>query len=257
MSEKAPDAIPTITPRHYQALCGLSVAAIVLTQMQYLEIDASIKLALHAVLLSTGALAILNRARISPVLVLVIIAVPYLIEQQRASQFFRLDFGRTRFLDVGDVLVCIAALSYFIGHYRLIGLRVGVLPADRRLLPDATTKATPPQARSEKSLSMTELAMLAFVVPSFALLAQFASMLLQRWRFLDIDPRINEFVLLAWVLLLNMFLTAHAFRYWRRLQMDRVSALLLLQDTLWEETRGEQRRIQRWLAWKKLRENKK
>jgi len=53
-----------------------------------------------------------------------------------------------------------------------------------------------------------------------------------------------------------MFLASHGFRYWRRVQMDRVSALLMLQDILWNETRGEQRRINRWLAWRKLRDRK-
>jgi hypothetical protein len=252
MSEKASDATATITPLHYQALCGLSLAAIVLTQMEYLLLDASIKLALHAVLLGTGALGILARARLSPVLVLVTIAVPYFIEQQRGAAV-----RSGRFLDVGEVLVCIAALAYFIGHYRLVGLQIGVLPADRRLRPDATTQALPPHVRSEQSLNMTELAALIFVVPAFALLAQFASAFLKHQKMLDIDPRVNEFVMFVWFLLLGMFLAAHSFRYWRRVQMDRVSALLLLQDTLWHETRGEQRTIQRWLAWKKVRETQK
>jgi hypothetical protein len=250
MSEKTPIANAPgspITPRHYQTLCGLSLAAIALMQMQSLDLDGSIKLALHAVFLGTGALAILDRVRLSPILVLVAMAAPYLIEQQRVNQFFGPDHTYLRFPDIGDVLVCIAALTYFIGHYRLLGLRIGVMPADRRL---------PPHVRSEQSLSAAELATLIFTVPAFALLAQFASLLLKRQPFLAIDPRINEFVLFAWALVLAMFFAAHAFRYWRRLQMDRVSALLLLQDMLWHETRGEQRVIQRWLAWK-LREQKK
>src|SRR5207244_92074 len=93
-----------------------------------------------------------------------------------------------------------------------------------------------------------------FTVPAFALAAQFANSLLKQQQFLDIEPRVNEFVMFVWFLLLGMFLAAHAFRYWQRVQMDRVSALLLLQDLFWHETRGEQRRVQRWLAWKKLRD---
>jgi hypothetical protein len=34
--------------------------------------------------------------------------------------------------------------------------------------------------------------------------------------------------------------------------MDRFTAQLMLQDILWQQTRGEQRRIQRWIVWKKL-----
>jgi hypothetical protein len=33
--------------------------------------------------------------------------------------------------------------------------------------------------------------------------------------------------------------------------------LLLLQDILWNETRGEQRRLNRWVAWTKLKEKKR
>jgi hypothetical protein len=53
-----------------------------------------------------------------------------------------------------------------------------------------------------------------------------------------------------------MFLAAHAFRYWRRLQMDRTTAILMLQDILWRETRSEQRGINRWIVWRKLRGRK-
>ena len=61
-------------------------------------------------------------------------------------------------------------------------------------------------------------------------------------------------MLVAWSLLMVLFLTAHAFRFWRRLQMNRATALLLLQDILWRETRAEQRRVNRWIVWQKLRE---
>jgi hypothetical protein len=86
-------------------------------------------------------------------------------------------------------------------------------------------------------------------------LAQVAGFLLrQQWGLIDLPPRWKQFGAVAWALLLVMFLAAHAFRHWRRLQLDRVGALIMLQDLLWNETRGEQRRIQRWLAWKKLRD---
>jgi hypothetical protein len=32
--------------------------------------------------------------------------------------------------------------------------------------------------------------------------------------------------------------------------------MLFLQDELWKETRGEQRRINRWRAWARLRQRK-
>ena len=35
--------------------------------------------------------------------------------------------------------------------------------------------------------------------------------------------------------------------------MDEATARLLLQDEVWKETRGEQRRLNRWLTWKENR----
>src|SRR5436309_672537 len=40
---------------------------------------------------------------------------------------------------------------------------------------------------------------------------------------------------------------------WRRRGMDMPTGQVMLQDELWNETRGEQRRMGRWLAWWKMR----
>jgi hypothetical protein len=39
--------------------------------------------------------------------------------------------------------------------------------------------------------------------------------------------------------------------------MGPAAAWIYLQDTLWRETRGEQRQMQRWLAWKKMRKRQR
>jgi hypothetical protein len=251
MSEPTGDAISAvITPRHYRALCGMALAAIVLIQQQTVRTDAPILYALHGLLLAVGAIALFGPVRVSPAPMLIVLATPYLIERWLGATA---PSGSTGFFELGDAVVCMAALTYVIGHYRLLGLQSGVLPADRRLQADATMKKLPPNVRSEQSLSPAELATLIFIVPSFALLAQIATRLLHRPRFLDIDPRIHELLVFLWILLPGMFFFAHAFRCWKRLQMDRTSALLVLYDALWHETRGEQRRIQRWRLWWKLR----
>ena len=107
-------------------------------------------------------------------------------------------------------------------------------------------------------MTAAELITLVFMVPAFALLAEFACLLLvQSGPPIDLPPRWKQFLAVAWILLLVMFVAALGFRHWRRLQMDRISAMLMLQDILWNETRGEQRRISRWLAWVRLKERKK
>ena len=243
-----------VSARHYQALCGLALSAIILLQLQQSTLMPQVSLAVGILLGCIGVIAIFYRSRMRPMLVLIAMAVPHVIEQYYSNLAFNPDSRGVRFLDLADVMMCIATLAYFIGHYRLHGLWFGVLPPDSRM---AATPA-PPRLRSEESLSATELVTLVFSVPLFALMAQFAYLLLQQqWTGIELPPRWKQFLIVAWVLLLVMFLAAHGFRYWRRLQMDRVSALLMLQDILWNETRGEQRRINRWIAWRRLTERKK
>ena len=92
------------------------------------------------------------------------------------------------------------------------------------------------------------------LIPLCALLAEFAGFVLkQHWTVIGLPPRWKQFLMVAWLVLLVLFVAGHGFRYWRRSQMDRATALLLLQDLLWNETRGEQRRLNRWIVWKKLK----
>jgi hypothetical protein len=145
-----------------------------------------------------------------------------------------------------EVLLCAATLTYLIAQYRLDGVRHGVLPVDPR-------QSRAEQGRSPGTLSGAELASLVAPIPLCALLAELAGFVLkQHWTLIGLPPRWKQFLMIAWLVLVVMFVAAHGFRYWRRLQMDRATARLLLQDVLWNETRGEQRRINRWLAWKKL-----
>jgi cbb3-type cytochrome oxidase subunit 3 len=251
MSEPAPTA--TLRQQHYQALCGMALSALILLQLNHSGMMA-VSFVVNVLIGGVGILGIFYRARLSPMLVLFAIAAPQVVEQYYLNQ--NVQFGRgMRFLDLEDVLMCLAALTYFIGHYRLHGLWFGVLPADRRLKPVGAAEPTPPRVRSEESLRPAELVALVFAVPVVVLAAELAIAVLKlQWTAVELPPRWRQFVFAAWTLVLGLFLGAHAFRYWRRAQMDRATALLLLQDVQWHETRGEQRRIYRWIVWKKLRQ---
>jgi len=51
-------------------------------------------------------------------------------------------------------------------------------------------------------------------------------------------------------------LASSILNYLARRQMTRAEAELMLQDILWRETRREQRRIGRWLAWSRNRQDR-
>ena len=233
-----------ITPRHYQALCGLALAAMFLLQMQQ-----EILIFFNLAMLLLGALAIFHFTRVSPIVVFAVMAAGQLFDQHQQNEFFGPDhLGSYRSLDITNILLCVATLTYLIGHYRLHGLRFGVLPYDTR------QESVAAQARGETTLSAVELASLMIPIPLCALLADFTVVLLrQPWTVIGYLPREKQLLTVGWAVLLALFVAAHGFRYWRRLQMDRATALLLLQDVVWNETRGEQRRLNRWIAWKKLR----
>jgi hypothetical protein len=264
----APEAPPRITARHYQALCGLALAAIMLLLFQQAAqsvLEPTLLFFVHVVVLLVGAVGIIYPIRLSPILVYLVrlspmlvligIATPMAAEQHYVNLRFAGAFQTARILDAADMLLCMAGLVFFIGQYRLHGLWFGVLPADAR---QARGAPGPPTRRSEESLRPAELALLIFTVPAFALSAQLAGILFKvQWSLIDLPAGPTwdwkHLLFVVWAIMLAIFLAAQMFGYWRRLQMDRATALLMLQDMLWSETRGEQRRIQRWLVWKKLR----
>src|SRR5206468_2410713 len=90
--------------------------------------------------------------------------------------------------------------------------------------------------------------------PAWAALAQLCWRAFPReWRNPGIQPPVWHAVMAAWLMGLSLFLISNLLGYWYRQQMTREEGLSLLQDTVWKETRREQRRVNRWLAWARLR----
>jgi hypothetical protein len=74
---------------------------------------------------------------------------------------------------------------------------------------------------------------------------------------LDLDPTLWRLLLLVWGMGLGLA-GLHAFlSYVGRIQASREESLLYLQDQLWSQTRGEERRINRWAVWGRLRRQRK
>src|SRR5262249_27020692 len=104
--------------------------------------------------------------------------------------------------------------------------------------------------RSVRLVTPTELALLVVSLPLWALVAQVVWWWLNRPRnVLGWTPWAARLTVLLACLIPGLVLAAAVLRQLRRRRMTADEAVLLLQDTLWNETRGEQRWYTRWLAW--------
>jgi hypothetical protein len=242
------DALPPVKPLQYQLLCGVALGAILLVLA-----DQGLALIIVAILM-LGSAVLMRFIRLSPLVILVLVVgsqlyVHYSIRSQSSH----------RVLEIRDVTLCAATLAYVGGHYRLLGLWRAILPLDPRqryhrqaptIVPLGRIGKIAPQSRPAGLLSRAELAWFVLQLPMFTLLAQGVWIGLGVRRALHQLPLIwLQFLQLAWAIALVVFLAAQVFRFWRLVQMNAVTARMILQDDLWHETRGEQRRIARWLAW--------
>jgi hypothetical protein len=162
-----------------------------------------------------------------------------------------LPFSHRSALQLADLILGAGTLAYVIAHYRLQGLLVHLFPPD----PRRRGKSAPPrrERRPARLATLAEIGGMLLIVPVLPFLAQLV------WRWLPttwgnpgIRPDIWFGILLTWVIGLTLLIIASAVSYWRQRQMDPEAARLFLQDVLWQETRSEQRRVSRWLAWARL-----
>src|SRR5262249_50680176 len=110
------------------------------------------------------------------------------------------------------------------------------------------------QRRSARGVTAPEIKRLLWTLPLWAVLAQLL------WRVVQggqgnpgLRAPVWHAVLLAWLLGLTGYVVASVIGYWQRRHMSVEQATLFLQDQLWAETRREQRRLNRWLAWGRRR----
>lgn len=143
---------------------------------------------------------------------------------------------------LADVLLALAVLGYVAGHYRLQGLDPSPLPTDPRQLG--------PAVPTRRAVPATEILALVLEVCVFVALAFLAwDWLPDTWYDYNLNPEIWRTLLLVWLIGMGVLLTASVLNYFAKLLLTGPEAELLLQDVLWKETRREQRRVGRWLAW--------
>jgi hypothetical protein len=251
--------VPPLRVWHYQAWCGICLAFIFLGQLEQ-----GIILSNFLAILP-GLLSILPRFRWSFFVFLLGIVVAqtlnfFLVERQLFDR-------RGRELEVHDFLLALGILGYAIGQHRLQGLWQHVWPLDPRerageprptFLGLRPRQPIVPHRRREEHLRPGELLTAAFLVPALTVLGMVLFMLTRPERgWLGLPQGLAYFLVLFSVLLLGAWLIRQVLVLWHAWTLRGDEALLFLQDQLWAQLRGEQRRIERWRAWKKVEDTTK
>jgi len=160
-------------------------------------------------------------------------------------------------LPLSDLLLSLSLLVYAAGQYRLQGLLVRLFPADARLRRSAARQGWAQKQQFDESLRRSphwvttrEIAELLVKLAIVAVLASlFWAWLLVQETDLELDDAVWRGILVLWLLGGGLLAIAGGLRYLALRQLTRPEARLLLQDIVWRETRREQRRLSRWLAW--------
>jgi hypothetical protein len=207
-------------------------------------------------LVVVGGGGLLGRLRLAPLLLLLLVALTEILRR-----YFDADMrwhsspqpGAT--FRTADLLRAVAVLGYMVGHYRLQGLYRYIFPPDYRLAGGQRPAPEVARRRSVNAMTTLEEPLLILSLPAFALVGQLAWVgLAQPRELLDWDAWVVRLTIIITTIVLGVSLTAALLTTWRRRWMTPAQAQLMMQDTLWRETRGEQRLFTRWLAWFWIRE---
>jgi hypothetical protein len=162
-------------------------------------------------------------------------------------------------LRIPEFIVCGAVLAYALAHFRLTMIPYP-FPTDqpaprprwarKRTLVDSPVVPIKRAQPDGPMASSREIGLLVLSLPLWAGLAQLVWPLLPfHWDSPGLRPSVWRGMLLVWTIGGLGLLAAVVLDYWYRATMSVDEATLILQDTLWKETRREQRRISRWYAY--------
>ena len=246
-----------VGPIHYQILCGAGLLLIF-----FVQLDQGLFLG-NLLVLCVGLVGIFVRMRLAPLLLLMAFAAAQIgFYYQLQFNTFARDSIRP-LLDVRDLLLAMGVLCYVAANTRLQSLAMNILPDDPRQQKEQVRRAgrrkwrelaAVPQKRASRLLTPQEIAAFVLTLPLWALAGQgLWYVILRPWGEV-FHERVFRLLTVAWLLIVGVLVAGTILAQWRRRQMDRTTAALYLQDTLWRETRREQRRIFRWLAWRRLHE---
>jgi hypothetical protein len=203
-----------------------------------------------------GLLAVVFRWRSGPLLFLAaltgFVLVQHVVIRNTA---WRLLPRRTA--PLSDWILCGACLAFVMAQYRLQGLVNFIFPPDprtrSRTAPKPSPPAAPPPRRAGDLVTPAETGLFLLALPLWSALAQFSwGALAPNAHVLGVAPALDQLVLLTWFLGGGLLLATGLLGYLEYRRFTAPEATLFVQDTLWHETRREQRRVGRWLAWKRI-----
>lgn len=145
------------------------------------------------------------------------------------------------------LLLCGSVVFYLLAQYRLLSLRAAILPVESD--PGEQPVLREPDVEPMRELGSALLTAAAAAVGAF-FLWEVTALLRPKWNLYSIDWRLELLVWAAAVIVIAA-ISAIGYLSWRRQSRD--EALLYLRDEFWRQTRGEQRKINRWLAWGRRR----
>ena len=160
-----------------------------------------------------------------------------------------------------DLLLSMCVLAFVAGHYRLQALVYHVVPPESRGQGPGKNRSTGQPAperhnprRAPGSITSWEIPLLGLVTLLCALLGEYTSVHVHELRpSFGMSPGGWQTVVFIWSSALILFVARAFFSYLGIRRATRAEALLYLQDQFWRQTRREQSRVNRWIAWARLR----
>lgn len=209
-----------------------------------------------------GLLGLLTNWSASPPLVLLLVTLGLALRNRIPGIPRRYDQPPSLLTELG---LALSLLVYLVAAFRLRTLtRHAVPPRQRR-------KRAAPRAAGRWALRGTPTGRSAHEVGAeimvLLLTAAVATVLgYVLWGVVSLEERppwlrfprpVWRALLLVWAMAIALVVVNALQAYLKALFASREASLLALQDTLWTATRGEQRRTWRWLAWARLRRQRK
>ncbi|MFO0846469.1 MAG: hypothetical protein U0797_29550 [Gemmataceae bacterium] len=208
--------------------------------------------------ISGGLLSVLVPGSVAVPFVL-LAAVALLVMRSALPWFFPQDGDPS---PLAVAAFAMGALAYVAGQSRVYAIKRHAVPPDaRRRRRPATERVEgrwllPAGPTRRSALPSGEVAVLAVSVPAFVLVAYLLWLrvaLEPPPDLLDIPVPLWRVLVVAWAGLFGLAAVYVLTSYLRRSLASREESLMYLQDQLWAATRGEQRRINSWRVWGRLK----